>query len=308
MAENTRSDRTAELLKKVRKIEIKTRGLSDQIFSGGYHSAFKGRGMSFSEVRAYQYGDDVRNIDWNVTARYQDPFIKVFEEEREISVILLVDVSSSTLFGTQTNRENVAQMKQDVMTEICAVLSFSAANNNDKVGMIQFTDRIERFIPPKKGKNHVLLIIRDLIELETQGKGTDLAAALRYLTNMLKKRSIVFVLSDFMNTGIDYKDALSIARRRHDVVGLHLFDDREQALPDMGLVRVNDAETGEMAWLDTSDKKTRESYAKWFRDNLQATRQTFLRSGADFVSLNIKDSYITALMNLFSMREKRRSR
>lgn len=308
MAENTHSDRTAELLKKVRKIEIKTRGLSDQIFSGGYHSAFKGRGMSFSEVRAYQYGDDVRNIDWNVTARFQDAFIKVFEEEREISVILLVDVSASTLFGTQVNREQVAQMKQDVITEICAVLSFSAANNNDKVGLIFFTDQIERFIPPKKGRNHILRIIRELIGAEVQHKGTDIGEALRYLTNMLKKRSIVFILSDFMNPGADYKDALSIARRRHDVVGVHLFDDREQELPDMGLVRVDDAETGEEAWLDTSSPKTRESYARWFRENLENTRKTFLRSGADFVSINTKDSYISALMSMFSMREKRQSR
>lgn len=308
MAENTQSDRTAELLKKVRKIEIKTRGLSNQMFSGSYHSAFKGRGMSFSEVRSYQYGDDVRNIDWNVTAKYQDPYIKVFEEEREISMILLIDVSPSTLFGTQVNRDQVAQMKQDMMTEIAAVLSFSAANNNDKIGAILFTDRIESFIPPKKGKNHILRIIRELIGVKPEGKGTDLAEVLRYLTNMLKKRSIVFVLSDFMNTGTAYKDALSIARRRHDVVGLHVFDDREQALPNMGLVRANDAETGEQIWLDTASQKTRNAYAKWYRDNLEKTRETFLRSGADFTSINIKDSYISALMNLFSMREKRKSR
>lgn len=308
MAENTQSDRTAELLKKVRKIEIKTRGLSNQMFSGSYHSAFKGRGMSFSEVRSYQYGDDVRNIDWNVTAKYQDPYIKVFEEEREISMILLVDVSPSTLFGTQVNRDQIAQMKQDVMAEISAVLSFSAANNNDKIGAILFTDRIESFIPPKKGRNHILRVIRELIGVKPEGKGTDLAEVLRYLTNMLKKRSIVFVLSDFMNTGTAYKDALSIARRRHDVVGLHVFDDREQALPNMGLVRANDAETGEQIWLDTASQKTRNAYAKWYRDNLEKTRETFLRSGADFTSINIKDSYISALMNLFSMREKRKSR
>ncbi len=308
MAENTQSDRTAELLKKVRKIEIKTRGLSNQMFSGSYHSAFKGRGMSFSEVRSYQYGDDVRNIDWNVTAKYQDPYIKVFEEEREISMILLVDVSPSTLFGTQANRDQVAQMKQDVMAEISAVLSFSAANNNDKIGAILFTDRIESFIPPKKGRNHILRVIRELIGVKPEGTGTDLAEVLRYLTNMLKKRSIVFVLSDFMNTGTAYKDALSIARRRHDVVGLHVFDDREQSLPNMGLVRANDAETGEQIWLDTASQKTRNAYAKWYQDNLEQTRQTFLRSGADFTSINIKDSYISALMNLFSMREKRQSR
>lgn len=299
-------ERTTELLKKVRKIEIKTRGLSNQIFSGGYHSAFKGRGMSFSEVRAYQYGDDVRNIDWNVTARLRDPYVKVFEEEREITLMLVVDISSSTFFGTQVNKEKEAKMKQELIAEICAVLAFSAINNNDKVGMIMFSGKIEKFIPPKKGKNHILRIIRELIDVKPDAQGTDLAEALRYLTNMLKKRSIVFVISDYMNTGDEYKEALSIARRRHDVVGLHLYDDREADIPNMGLVRVVDAESRRELWLDTSQKKTRESYAKWFHENLQQTKERFLRSGADFVSINTKDSYITALMNLFSMREKRR--
>ncbi len=299
-------ERTTDLLKKVRKIEIKTRGLSNQIFSGGYQSAFKGRGMSFSEVRAYQYGDDVRNIDWNVTARFQDPFIKVFEEEREITVMLLVDISPSTLFGTQVNKENAAQMKQEVIAEICAVLAFSAINNNDKVGMILFTDKVEKFIPPKKGRNHILRIIRELIDVKTDGKGTDIGEALRYLTNMLKKRSIVFIISDYMNTADDYKDALSIARRRHDVVGLHLYDDREANMPNVGLIRVVDAESGQEIWLDTAQKKTRESYGQWFQENLRQTKERFLRSGADFSSINTKESYITALMSLFSMREKRR--
>lgn len=300
------TDRTQELLKKVRKIEIKTRGLSNQIFTGEYHSAFKGRGMSFSEVRNYQYGDDVRNIDWNVTARLQEPYVKVFEEEREITVMLLIDVSGSTLFGTQENVRGEAQMKQDIMAEISAVLSFTAISNNDKVGVILFTDRIETFITPKKGRNHILRIIREIINIAPKGKGTDLSEVLRYLTNMLKKRSIVFVLSDFMNTGSHYKDALSIAKRRHDVVGLHLYDDRERMLPNVGLARVVDAESGEMVWIDTAQKATRESYAKWYEENLSKTKNIFLKSGADFVSINIKESYIKALMNLFTMREKRR--
>ncbi|MEL6671308.1 MAG: DUF58 domain-containing protein [Bacteroidota bacterium] len=300
------TDRTTELLKKVRKIEIKTRDKSDQIFSGGYHSAFKGRGMSFSEVRAYAYGDDVRNIDWNVTARTRAPHVKVFEEEREITVMLLIDISSSTLFGTQLNQDKEAQMKQDRMAEIAAVLAFAAVNNNDKVGAIFFTDKIESFIPPKKGRNHILRIIRELLEPTRTSQGTDLAEVLRNLTNLLKKRSIVFILSDFMNTGDNYQDALSIARRRHDVVGLHVFDDREVSLPNMGLMRVKDAESGQIAWLDTADKKTRDNYAKWYQENLRKTRETFLRSGADFTSINIKASYIQALLNLFSRREKRR--
>ena len=302
----TQNDRTAELLKKVRKIEIKTKGLTNQVFSGEYHSAFKGRGMSFSEVRAYQYGDDVRNIDWNVTARFENPHIKVFEEEREITVMLLVDISHSTMFGTQKNREQVAQMKQEIMAEICAVLAFSAINNNDKVGVIFFTDRVEKFIPPKKGRNHILRIIRELIDTEPEGTGTDLSEVLRHLTNMLKKRSIVFILSDFMNTGANYKDALSIAKRRHDVVGIHLFDEHEVEIPNMGLVRVKDAETGETAWIDTANKATRLSYGKWFKENLAKTRDVFLRSGADFTSISTRDSYIQKLMNMFIRREKRR--
>lgn len=298
-------DRTTELLRKVRKIEIKTRDLSNQVFSGGYHSAFKGRGMSFSEVRAYQYGDDVRAIDWNVTARLEEPYVKVFEEERELTVMLLVDVSGSTDFGTQVNQEGEGRIKQDVMAEICAVLSFSAINNNDKVGMILFTDRTEVFIPPKKGRNHILRMIREVINVEPKGTSTDIQQVLRHLTNMLKKRSIVFVLSDFINAGPDYKDALSIARRRHDVVGLHLYDDREVSMPNVGLMRVQDAETGQYGWLDTSQAATRNAYAKWFADNHKRTRETFLRSGADFLSINTKDSYIKALMNLFARRGAR---
>ena len=298
-------DKTTELLKKVRKIEIKTRGISNQLFSGGYHSAFKGRGMSFSEVRMYQYGDDVRNIDWNVTARTNDPHVKIFEEERELTVMLLIDVSPSTLFGTQKSKENIGVLKQEIMTEIAAVLSFSAINNNDKVGVIFFTDRVEKFIPPKKGRNHILRIIRELIDMKPEGNGTDLSNVLRHLTNFLKKRSIVFILSDYMNTGPAYKDALSIARRRHDVVGIHLYDEREKELPKMGLVRVMDAESSELAWVDTARKKTRQAYEQWYSTNLAQTRNTFLKSGADFVSINTRESYITALLNLFTMREKR---
>jgi len=300
------TDRTAEILKKVRKIEIKTRDLSNQVFSGGYHSAFKGRGMSFSEVRSYQYGDDVRNIDWNVTARMEDPYIKVFEEERELTVMLLVDISGSTFFGTQANKEGEDRIKRDVMTEIAAVLSFSATNNNDKVGMLMFTDHTEAYIPPKKGRNHILRIIRELVDAEPSRQGTDLAETLRHLTNLLKKRSIVFILSDFMNTGPDYRDALSIARKRHDVVGLHVFDDREVELPNMGLARVLDAESGQQVWVDTAQKKTRDAYAQWYRENLEQTRQNFLRAGADFISINTKDSYVQALLNLFTRRGARR--
>jgi len=299
-------DKTTELLKKVRRIELKTRGLSNQLFSGSYHSAFKGRGMSFSEVREYQFGDDVRNIDWNVTARIGDPYVKVFEEERELTVMLLVDVSGSTLFGTQRHPNVDAQFKSEVLTEICAVLSFSAINNNDKVGVLFFTDEIEMFIPPKKGKNHILRIIRELIDFQPKGKGSDLTQALRYLNNMLKKRSIVFVLSDFIHTGEKtYKDALSIAKRRHDVVGVHLFDDAEKELPNMGLVRVQDAESGRISWLDTANKNTRTAYKTWFIKNQKETKEMFLRAGADLISINTKDSYIKALMNLFKMRESR---
>ena len=299
-------ERTQELLKRVRKIEIKTRGLSNQIFSGGYHSAFKGRGMSFSEVRGYQFGDDVRSIDWNVTARMEEPFIKVYEEERELTVMLVVDVSPSTVFGTQVNREGIAQMKQDLMAEIGAVLSFSANQNNDKVGTLLFSDRTELYIPPKKGRNHILRTIRELIDTHPEGNGTDLNDVLRHLSNLLKKRSIVFILSDFMNTGPEYQDALSIVKRRHDVIGLHLYDEREKELPNVGLARVRDAETGELAWIDTADAATRQAYGQWFQQNLAQTRQRFMRAGADFLSINTRESYIQALMGLFNRRISRR--
>ena len=300
-------DRTAELLKKVRRIELKTRGLSKQLFAGEYHSAFKGRGMSFSEVREYQYGDDVRNIDWNVTARTGDPYIKIFEEEREMTVILMVDVSGSTHFGTDKSWDDEAVMKQDMLTEICAVIAFSATNNNDKVGVIFFSDKVEKFIPPKKGRNHILRIIRELIDFEPEGQGSDLNEALRYLHNMLKKRTIVFMLSDFRHKGeASYADSLSIARRRHDLIGVQLYDAREAELPKSGLLRLRDAESGALRWVDSDSKATRKTYAAWFTKHLKQTRDTFLKSGADLVSLATNEGYVKPLMNLFRMRERRR--
>ena len=285
-----------ELLKKVRKIEIKTKGLSKQMFSGEYHSAFKGRGMSFSEVRNYQYGDDVRNIDWNVTARTGIPHVKIFEEERELTVMLLIDVSQSAYFGT------VNQLKQGIITEICAVLSFSAIQNNDKVGVIFFTDKIEKFIPPKKGRSHILRIIRELIDFHPQDSGTNIGEALSFLNNVVKKRSICFILSDFMGRG--YEASLRIASRRHDMVGIHIYDPKEQALPDVGLVRAKDAETGALTWLDTSSAHLREMYANWFKDNLKYFKTTFAHSGTDFVSIRTDENYVTSLLNFFKKRSK----
>ncbi|MEM9820251.1 MAG: DUF58 domain-containing protein [Bacteroidota bacterium] len=287
---------TSELLKKVRKIEIKTKGLSKHIFSGEYHSAFKGRGMSFSEVRNYQYGDDVRNIDWNVTARTGDPHIKIFEEERELTVMLLIDVSPSSFFGT------IQQMKNEILTEICAVLAFSAINNNDKVGVLFFSSKIEKFIPPKKGKQHILRIIRELINFEPQGGGTDIGKALEYLNNLIKKRSIAFILSDFLGKG--YENALRIASRRHDIVGIHLYDPREEQLPPVGLIRALDAETGEMRWIDTSSKKVRTQYATWFSQNYAYLQTTFRKSGTDHVSIRTDESYVNALLKFFKKRSQ----
>ena len=285
---------TKDLFKKVRKIEIKTRGLSKHLFSGEYHSAFKGRGMSFSEVRNYQYGDDVRNIDWNVTARTGDPFVKIFEEERELTVMLLVDVSGSGFFGT------VNQFKKDTATEIAAVLSFSAIQNNDKVGVIFFSDRVEAFIPPKKGKSHILRIIRDLLEIEPKGKGTDLGEALKYFNNVVKKRSTAFVLSDFMTQ--DYEDALRIAARRHDLTGIRIYDPAEKELPNVGLIRTVDAETGREGWLDTSSRKVRKAYEDWFAENETYFTQTFNRAGADTVGIANNDNYVNALLRFFKRR------
>ena len=285
---------TADLLKKVRKIEIKTKGLSSHIFSGEYHSTFKGRGMSFSEVREYQYGDDVRNIDWNVTARTGTPHIKVFEEERELTVMLLIDVSGSSFFGT------VNQMKNEILTEICAVLAFSAINNNDKVGVLFFSDRVEKFIPPKKGRQHILRIIRELIDFEPEGQGTDLAEALQYFNNVLKKRCITFVLSDFMTK--NYEQALRIIARRHDLVGIHLSDPREAELPNVGLIQARDPESGKEMWLDTGSRQVREDFRQNFEDNFNYFKSTFLRSGADFVNIRTDESYVNALLKFFKKR------
>ena len=285
---------TSELLKKVRRIEIKTKGLSKHIFSGEYHSAFKGRGMSFSEVRNYQYGDDVRNIDWNVTARTGEPHIKVFEEERELTVMLVVDVSPSSFFGTDE------QLKNEIITEISAVLAFSAINNNDKVGIIFFSDRVEKFIPPKKGKQHILRIIRELIDFEPIGQGTNLSVALEYLNNIIKKRCTTFVLSDFFTS--NYETSLRIAARRHDIIGVHLFDSREMELPNVGLINVVDAETGKRVWLDTSVKRIRDRYTKWFLDNFNYLKSTFNKTGADVVSIQTNESYVNALLKFFKKR------
>ena len=287
---------TSELLKKVRKIEIKTRGLSRHIFSGEYHSAFKGRGMSFSEVRDYQYGDDVRNIDWNVTARTGDPHIKIFEEERELTVMLVIDLSGSSFFGT-TNR-----MKNELLTELTAVLAFSAINNNDKVGVLFFTDRIEKFIPPKKGKQHILRIIRELLNFEPEGKGTNIGMAMEYLNNLIKKRSITFILSDFMTVG--YETPLRIAARRHDVIGMHLYDKREAKLPNVGLIRAYDAETGEVGWIDTAIPEVRQTYAENFNKNLDYFKDVFRKSGADIVSIRTDKDYVNILLRFFKKRSK----
>lgn len=285
---------TKELLKKVRRIEIKTRGLSKQIFSGEYHSAFKGKGMSFSEVREYQYGDDVRNIDWNVTARTGAPHVKIFEEERELTVMLLIDLSGSSFFGTQH------AMKRDIMLEISALLAFSAINNNDKVGAIIFTDRIEQFIPPKKGKQHILFIIRELLNIEPKGKGTNLALALQYFTNAIKKRSICFLLSDFQDAS--YLKPLRVASRKHDVVGIRVFDEMEMALPGLGLVPAIDLETGKEVLIDTNTKAYREHFSKFRRDELNYLEQSFRTTRADLVTIPTDGDYIKVLINFFQKR------
>ena len=288
---------TIELLKKVRKIEIKTKGLSNHIFSGEYHTAFKGKGMAFSEVREYQPGDDVRSIDWNVTARYNSPFVKVFEEEREMTVILLIDVSGSSDFGTQT------QLKREVATEIAAVLAFSAINNNDKIGVIFFSDKIEKFIPPKKGKSHILRIIRELITFESESKKTNIEIALKYFNNVIKKRAVCFILSDFMDTNFD--KSLKIARNKHDIVALRIHDDREEILPNVGLLKVEDAESGEMRWVDSSNKKVRTNYNNNYRVFEKELKQTLQSSGVDHIDIKTGKDYIKPLMNFFKNRGKR---
>jgi uncharacterized protein (DUF58 family) len=283
-----------ELLKRVRKIEIKTRGLSKNIFAGEYHSAFKGRGMAFSEVREYQYGDDIRNIDWNVTARFNNPFIKIFEEERELTVILLIDVSGSRNFGSQT------QLKKNMITEIAAVLSFSAIQNNDKIGVILFSDRVEKFIPPKKGRQHILRIIRELIEFQPQSQGTSISEGLRYFTNAIKKRCTAFLISDFMDE--EYEEALRIANKRHDLITMNIYDLRETELPKAGMIRLEDAETGKLAWIDTGSRRIRESYKDYWKREHEKFRDMMLRTGIDSVSFRTDEDYVKPLMNLFKRR------
>ncbi len=288
---------TTDLLKKVRTIEFKTRGLSSHIFSGEYHSAFKGRGMAFSEVREYQAGDDVRTIDWNVTARFNHPYVKIFEEERELTVMLLVDVSASGEFGTGT------QMKKDLVTELCAVLAFSAIQNNDNIGVIFFSDIIEKFIPPKKGRSHILRIIRELLNFQPKNKGTDIGHALHHFTNMIKKRSIAFVISDFMSPS--FNDALKIANSKHDLVALRVYDQRESELPDVGLVRLRDAETGADLWVDTSSAETRKQYNISWKEREKNLSVMFAKGGVDTVNLRTDQSYVQPLINLFKRRGTR---
>ena len=289
-----------DLLKKVRKIEIKTRALSHQIFAGEYHSAFKGRGMAFSEVREYQYGDDVRNMDWNVTARMRSPYVKVFEEERELTVVLLVDVSRSRLFGT------VGRSRKDMLAEIAAVLSFSAIINNDKVGALFFSDKVEKFIPPKKGRSHLLHIIREIIEFEPTTDGTDISEALRYLTNAIKKKCTAFLLSDMIDVNADgtprYEEALKIAVNRHDLSVIEVYDPRERSIPDVGLVHIKDSETGKAAWVNTSDKRMRLAYEEWFRNMEQTSSRLFMKYNVDKVSIALDEDYVKGLMSLFKNR------
>lgn len=283
-----------ELLKRVRKIEIKTRGLSRNIFAGEYHSAFKGRGMAFSEVREYQYGDDIRNIDWNVTARFNHPFIKIYEEERELTVMLLIDVSGSRNFGT------VTQLKKNIITEIAAVLSFSAIQNNDKIGVIMFSNIIEKFIPPKKGRQHILRIIRELINFEPEYAQTSIAEALRYLTNAIKKRSTAFIISDFFDE--DYEDALKIAGKKHDIVALNIYDKRETELPPVGLMRIKDSESERLMWIDTNNRQTRDRFAAWWIQQQEELNETFTHSGIDWVNIRTDEDYVKPLINLFKRR------
>ena len=286
---------TTELLKRVRQIEIKTRGLSSNIFAGQYHSAFKGRGMAFSEVREYQYGDDVRDIDWNVTARFDKPFVKVFEEERELTVMLLVDVSNSLDFGTSK------QMKKDMVTEIAATIAFSAIQNNDKIGVIFLSDRIEKFIPPKKGRKHILYIIRELLDFKPESSRTNLQCAIEYLTNVLKKRCTAFMLSDFIDDN-DFKNALTVANRKHDVVAVQVYDKRMEELPDVGLMLVRDAETGHEEWIDTSSKSLRKTHHDWWVERQKKLNDTFNLCNVDSVSVRTDQDYVRALLNLFAKR------
>lgn len=286
---------TSEILKKVRRIEIKTRGLSNNIFAGQYHSAFKGRGMAFSEVREYQYGDDVRDIDWNVTARFNKPFIKVFEEERELTVMLLVDVSGSLEFGT------VKQTKKDMLTEIAATLAFSAIHNNDKIGVIFFSDRIEKFIPPKKGRSHILFIIRELLNFKAESRKTDIKLGIESLTNIMKRRCTAFILSDFIDPQ-DYRNAMTIANRKHDLIAIQIYDKRVAELPNIGLMKVRDAETGYEQWIDTSSAKIRNIHHQWWKEKQQKLQDTLSRSNVDSISVRTDEDYVKALLSLFGKR------
>ena len=286
---------TSELLSQVRKIEIKTRGLSNNIFAGEYHSAFKGRGMAFSEVREYQYGDDVRDIDWNVTARFHRPYVKVFEEERELTVMLLIDVSGSLFFGTR------GQQKTEMATEIAATLAFSAIQNNDKIGVIFFSDKIERYIPPKKGRRHILYIIREMLDFKADSVRTDVAVALEYLGTMQKRRCTAFVLSDFYDRK-DFEKPLQVCRSKHDVVGIQLYDPLQKALPDVGLLRIHDAETGYEQYIDTSSKALRRAHQRYWQEREEKLQQTFIRNNVDYVSVATDGDFVKALRQMFAMR------
>ena len=286
---------TSEILKKVRQIEIKTRGLSNNIFAGQYHSAFKGRGMSFSEVREYQFGDDIRDIDWNVTARFNKPYVKVFEEERELTVMLMIDVSGSRDFGS------VNVMKKEIITEIAATLAFSAIQNNDKIGVLFFSDKIEKFIPPQKGKKHILYIIRELIDFKPDDTKTDISLVLKYLTNAIKKRCTAFLISDFIDKG-GFKDALTIANRKHDVVAIQVYDQRETELPSVGLMKVKDAETGAERWIDSSSAKVRNAFSEWWNTRQNEMNNAFKKCRVDSVSVRTDEDYVKALIALFEKR------
>jgi uncharacterized protein (DUF58 family) len=288
---------TRELLRKVRQVEIKTRGVVNQIFSGEYHSVFKGRGMEFSEVREYQFGDDIRTIDWNVSARFNHPFVKIFEEERELTVMLLVDCSRSGQFGT------AGPMKHEIATEICAVLAFSAIKNNDKVGLILFTDRIERFVPPKKGRAHILRIIRELLSFTPQGTGTSIRQGLEYFNHVVKKRSIAFLISDFIDEG--YDRILRTIARRHDMIAIEMADPREETLPPVGMMKLRDAETGRERWIDTTDVRVRATYEKYWADRRAARRSLFLRSRVDAIPIRVDRPYIKPIVDFFQLRERR---
>lgn len=285
---------TKELLKKVRKIEIKTRRLSDHVFGGEYHSTFKGRGMTFSEVRQYQFGDDVRSIDWNVTARYNEPFVKVFEEERELTMMLVVDISGSEVFGTRD------QFKNEVITEIAATLAFSAMQNNDKIGLILFSDVIELFIPPKKGKSHVLRIIRELLEFQPSSKKTNIGQALKYMSNVMKKKAIVFVLSDFMTT--DYQDTLKIVSKKHDLTGIRIYDRREEQMPNLGMVQMEDAETGSRMLVNTASRSVRNRYHAYYREQVNFYHNAFKMCGAGVIDCRVDESYVKKLLGYFKRR------